>query len=78
MWQRVCPGIGSQSTSRETGDQHLSLLWRLAQNKSELTALVTPVRLAKLVVLQQRHEELYELLRKNPARLRGWESNLRK
>ncbi len=55
-----------------------SLLWRLAQNKSELTALVTPVRLAKLVVLQQRHEALYELLRKNPTRLRGWEANLRK
>ena len=54
-----------------------SLLWRLAQNKSELTALVRPVRLAKLVVLQQRHEGLYELLRKNPARLRDWESNLR-
>jgi hypothetical protein len=55
-----------------------SLLWRLAQNKSELTALVTPVRLAKLVVLQQRHEDLYELLRKNPTHLRDWEANLRK
>ncbi|MEW5987879.1 MAG: hypothetical protein AB1791_14700, partial [Chloroflexota bacterium] len=50
-----------------------TLLWGLSRNKTELTTLITPVRLAKMVVIQQRHPDVYGLLRENPAQLVEWE-----
>ncbi|MCA9949405.1 MAG: hypothetical protein KDE48_07165 [Anaerolineales bacterium] len=54
-----------------------TLLERLAQNKPLITDVIKPVRLAKIVVLQQRFAELYETLRKEPERLKMWEENFR-
>jgi hypothetical protein len=52
-----------------------TLLWNLYQNRQhELTIPLEPVRLAKLVVIQQRYEQLYRLLRDEPGRLIAWES----
>ncbi|MFZ5915745.1 MAG: KAP family P-loop NTPase fold protein [Chloroflexota bacterium] len=51
-----------------------ALLWALAQN---LSTQVSPVRLAKLVVLQQRHGDLYERLRQEPSLLIAWERAFR-
>jgi len=54
-----------------------ALLWALAQNQPYLMERIAPVRLAKLVVLQQRHGELYERLREEPALLIAWERAFR-
>ncbi len=54
-----------------------ALLWALAQNQPYLADRVSPVRLAKLVVLQQRHADLYEQLRESPAQLIAWERAFR-
>jgi len=54
-----------------------ALLWALAQNQPYLAGRVSPVRLAKLVVLQQRHGNLYERLRENPSLLIAWERAFR-
>lgn len=50
-----------------------TLLWTLAQNQPYLAERISPVRLAKLVILQQRHANLYDKLRQDPARLIAWE-----
>ena len=39
---------------------------------------VSPVRLAKLVVIQQRHPDLYQLVRQEPDKLELWERAFRK
>jgi hypothetical protein len=44
-------------------------LWKLSRCKPELAPLVTPVRLAKLVIIRQRYPALYELLRQEPGQL---------
>jgi hypothetical protein len=54
-----------------------ALLWALAQNQPYLAGRVSPVRLAKLVVLQQRHGDLYERLREEPSLLIAWERAFR-
>ena len=53
------------------------LLWTLAEKTPNLAIHISPIRLAKLVVLQQRHSDLYELLREEPDYLRQWEIFLR-
>ena len=55
-----------------------TLMWELSRNKQELAPLIEPVRLAKLVVIQQRHSELYEMLRDDPAQLIAWETFFRR
>lgn len=55
-----------------------TLMWELSRNKSELAPLIKPVRLAKLVVIQQRHPELYDLLREAPEQLVAWETFFRR
>ena len=54
-----------------------TLLWELSRNKPGLAPLIKPVRLAKLVVLQQRHPDLYEMLRQDPGQLVAWERAFR-
>jgi hypothetical protein len=51
-----------------------TLLWELSRKRKDLAALVTPVRLAKLVVIQQRHPDIYDLLREAPEQLTPWEA----
>ncbi|MBN1177954.1 MAG: AAA family ATPase [Anaerolineae bacterium] len=50
-----------------------TLLWTLAQNQPTLQDHIKPVRLAKLVVLQLRHAELFKKVRQNPPQLIAWE-----
>ena len=38
------------------------LLWRLAQNREDLRDAIKPVRLAKIVIIQQYHPRLFDLL----------------
>jgi formylglycine-generating enzyme required for sulfatase activity len=38
------------------------LLWRLAQNREDLQDVIKPVRLAKIVIIQQYHPGLFDLL----------------
>ena len=44
-------------------------LWRVAQAKEELRDIIKPVRLAKVVVIQHSHPDLYEVLREQPGLL---------
>jgi formylglycine-generating enzyme required for sulfatase activity len=53
------------------------LLWRLAQNREELRDVINPVRLAKIVVIQQYHPALFDLLVQGPHYLPDLESRLR-
>lgn len=53
------------------------LLWNLARTRTDQTIAITAVRLAKLVVLQQRFPELYDQLRSQPELLIGWENQAR-
>lgn len=55
-----------------------TLLWGLSRNKAGLANYIQPVRLAKMVVLQQRHPTLYGLLRDNAELLPKWEEWLRR
>ena len=55
-----------------------ALLWALSQNKPGLASLIKPVRLAKLVVIQQRHADLYDMLREDPGQLVVWERAFRR
>jgi len=53
------------------------LLWRLAQNREELRQSIKPVRLAKLVVIQQYYPRLYALLTQGPHYLGDLERRFR-
>jgi hypothetical protein len=53
------------------------LLWTLARNDAFLADRVSAVRLAKLVVLQQRHPDLYDILREKASAIVEWERYLR-
>ncbi|MFQ5399919.1 MAG: P-loop NTPase fold protein [Anaerolineae bacterium] len=53
-----------------------TLLWTLSR-KTEMGTAITPIRLAKVVVIQQRYPELYDLLREDPSRLIRWEAYFR-
>jgi hypothetical protein len=43
-----------------------SLLWNLAAKREELAGLITPVRLAKVVVIQHSYPELHKALQQQP------------
>jgi hypothetical protein len=55
-----------------------SFVWRLSQYRPEISELVKPVRLAKLVVIQQQHPIIYDLLRQEPEQMAAWERILRR
>lgn len=43
-----------------------SLLWNIAAKRSDIASLVKPVRLAKIVVIQQLYPDLHRLLQRKP------------
>lgn len=53
------------------------LLWRLSQNQPDLRRVIRPVRLAKIVVIQQYHRDLFTLLAQGPHYLPDLERRLR-
>ncbi|MEA3309847.1 MAG: SUMF1/EgtB/PvdO family nonheme iron enzyme [Chloroflexota bacterium] len=53
------------------------LLWRLAQNRADLADAIQPVRLAKIVVIQQYYLRLFELLVDGPHYLPDLEERFR-
>jgi len=53
------------------------LLWRLAQNRVDLADVIKPVRLAKIVVIQQYYPRLFELLVDGPHYLPDLEERFR-
>ena len=53
------------------------LLWRLAQNREELQEVIKPVRLAKIVIIQQYHRQLFELAASGPHYLIDLERRFR-
>lgn len=54
-----------------------SLLWNLAAKRTELTGKITPVRLAKVVVIQQGYPELHKILQQRPYLLTELETFFR-
>lgn len=55
------------------------LLWRLAEKRAaRLQGLIKPIRLAKIVSIQQIYPELYEVLKETPRLLRELEEYYRK
>ena len=53
------------------------LLWRLAQNREDLRDAIRPVRLAKMVIMQQYHPRLFALIRDGPHYLIDLERRFR-
>ena len=53
------------------------LLWRLSRNRPDLRERIKPVRLAKMVVIQLHHAELFRLLPRAPHLLIDLESRFR-
>ena len=53
------------------------LLWRLAQNREELREVIKPVRLAKMVFIQQYHPRLFDLIAEGPHYLIDLERRIR-
>ena len=53
------------------------LLWRLAQNRADLRDAIKPVRLAKIVIIQQYHPRLFALLAEGPHHLIDLERRFR-
>jgi formylglycine-generating enzyme required for sulfatase activity len=53
------------------------LLWKLAQNRADLLDVIKPVRLAKLVIIQQYHPRLFELITGRPYLLIDLEQRFR-
>lgn len=53
------------------------LLWRLAQNRDELRKVIKPVRLAKIVIIQQYHPKLFRLITDGPHYLLDLEKRFR-
>jgi formylglycine-generating enzyme required for sulfatase activity len=53
------------------------LLWRLARHRADLQEVIRPVRLAKVVVIQQYHRRLFELLTQGPHYLIDLERRFR-
>ena len=54
-----------------------TLLWRLAQNRDDLQDVVKPVRLAKIVVIQQYYPRLFQLIADGPHYLVDLENRFR-
>jgi formylglycine-generating enzyme required for sulfatase activity len=53
------------------------LLWRLAQNRGDLQDAIKPVRLAKMVIIQQYHPRLFALVTTGPHYLIDLEKRFR-
>jgi formylglycine-generating enzyme required for sulfatase activity len=53
------------------------LLWRLAQNRKDLAGVIRPVRLAKMVIIQQYHPRLFRLITDGPHYLIDLEKRFR-
>jgi formylglycine-generating enzyme required for sulfatase activity len=53
------------------------LLWRLAQNREDLCEIIKPVRLAKIVIIQQYHRRLFRLITDGPHYLIDLERRFR-
>ena len=53
------------------------LLWRLAQNREDLRDAIRPVRLAKIVIVQQYYPRLFELITQGPHYLIDLEARFR-
>ncbi len=53
------------------------LLWKLAQNRSDLERVIQPVRLAKIVIIQQYHPRLFDLITTAPYLLIDLEKRFR-
>ena len=53
------------------------LLWRLAQNRQDLREIIKPVRLAKIVIIQQYHPRLFRLITDGPHYLIDLEKRFR-
>jgi len=53
------------------------LLWRLAQNREDLREAIKPVRLAKMVIIQQYHPRLFALITQGPHYLIDLERRFR-
>ncbi|CAG0940810.1 Hercynine oxygenase [Anaerolineae bacterium] len=53
------------------------LLWRLAQNRTDLGKVIQPVRLAKIVIIQQYYPRLFELITGRPYLLIDLEQRFR-
>ena len=53
------------------------LLWRLSQNRDELKTLIKPVRLAKIVIIQQYYPRLFQLITEGPHYLIDLERRFR-
>ncbi|MCB0214354.1 MAG: SUMF1/EgtB/PvdO family nonheme iron enzyme, partial [Anaerolineae bacterium] len=53
------------------------LLWRLAQNRADLAETIKPVRLAKIIIIQQYHPRLFQLIVSAPYYLIDLEKRLR-
>ncbi len=53
------------------------LLWRLAQNREDLRPVIKPVRLAKIVIIQQYHPRLFRLIAEGPHYLIDLEQRFR-
>jgi len=53
------------------------LLWRLAQNRQDLREIIKPVRLAKIVIIQQYHPRLFQLITDGPHYLIDLEERFR-
>lgn len=53
------------------------LLWRLAQNIESLSLIIKPVRLAKIVIIQQHYPRLFQLLSDSPHCLIDLEKRFR-
>jgi hypothetical protein len=54
-----------------------SLLWNLASKRNELKGRITPVRLAKVVVIQQGYPEIHRILQQHPYLLKDIENYYR-
>ncbi len=52
-------------------------LWQVAQAKEKLRDIIKPVRLAKVVVIQHSHPDLYEVLKERPGLLAELERHFR-
>ncbi|MCB9077914.1 MAG: SUMF1/EgtB/PvdO family nonheme iron enzyme [Anaerolineaceae bacterium] len=53
------------------------LLWRLAQNREDLADAIKPVRLAKIIIIQQYHPRLFQLIVSAPYYLIDLEKRFR-
>jgi formylglycine-generating enzyme required for sulfatase activity len=53
------------------------LLWRLSRNRQDLQQVIKPVRLAKIVIIQQYHPRLFQLVAEGPHYLIDLEKRFR-